>query len=66
MITIRNYSERAIALTGDTKEHKSLLKNLGGKYNPALKCGAGWVFSRKKAEAVAAALRAAGATIVNA
>lgn len=44
---VHDYSERAIALTGDTKPIKDDLKKLGGRYNPRLKCGAGWIFSKK-------------------
>lgn len=48
MYTIVNYSEKAIALTGDTKIIKDQLKNLGGRYNAHLTCGAGWIFSKSK------------------
>ena len=43
-----SYSEKAIAVIGDTKPHKDELKERGGRYNPRLQCGAGWVFSRRK------------------
>lgn len=46
-LQLHDYSERAIALTGDTKPIKDDLKKLGGRYNPRLKCGAGWIFSKK-------------------
>lgn len=42
------YSERAIAVIGDTKEIKDKLKELGGRFNPRLTCGAGWIFSKRK------------------
>lgn len=45
---IIDYSERAIALVGDTKAIKDELKKLGGRFNPRLSCGAGWVFPRTK------------------
>lgn len=48
MYTIVNYSEKAIALTGDTKIIKDQLKNLVGRYNAHLTCGAGWIFSKSK------------------
>lgn len=60
MLYLINYSERAIALTGDTKEHKALLKGLGGRFNAHLRCGAGWIFPAKKADVVLATLKAAG------
>ncbi|MFV0593107.1 MAG: hypothetical protein ACK5M7_17170 [Draconibacterium sp.] len=48
------YSEKAIALFGDTKEIKDLLKAIGGKFNPRLTHNgekqAGWVFSKTKRE----------------
>ena len=42
------YSEKSIALVGDTKEIKDRLKKLGGRFNSGLSCGAGWVFSKTK------------------
>lgn len=46
-IEIIDYSERAIAVIGDTIPIKGELKELGGKFNPRLSCGAGWIFSKK-------------------
>lgn len=47
---IVDYSEKAIALFGDTKEIKDLLKAMGGKFNPRLTHNdekqAGWIFSK--------------------
>ena len=51
---IINYSEKAIALVGDTKAIKEQLKAIGGKFNPRLTCGAGWIFSIKMREKVEA------------
>ena len=48
MLQIVNYSERAVAVIGDTKEIKEQLKSMGGRFNPRLSCGAGWIFSAKK------------------
>lgn len=42
-----DYSEKAIAIVGDTKDIKDKLKELGGRFNPRLSCGAGWIFSKK-------------------
>lgn len=47
-VEIVEYSEKAIAVIGDTKLIKDLLKSLGGSFNPRLSCGAGWIFSKKK------------------
>lgn len=55
-VNIIEYSERAIAVIGDTKPIKELLKSLGGSFNPRLSCGAGWIFSKKKLEEVQTAL----------
>lgn len=48
IIRIVNYSERAIAVVGDTKPIKEHLKEIGGRFNAKLSCGAGWIFSIKK------------------
>ena len=47
-LQVIDYSEKAIALIGDSRQIKSELKRLGGRFNPRLKCGAGWVFSKTK------------------
>lgn len=54
--SIVDYSEKAIAVTGDTKAVKEQLKNLGGKFNAKLTCGPGWIFSKKKEGEVRAVL----------
>lgn len=50
-ITIVDYSEKAIAIIA---EHDTALRDeyeaIGGRYNPRLACGAGWIFSKKKHE----------------
>lgn len=43
-----DYSEKAIAVVGDTRDIKDKLKAMGGRFNPRLSCGAGWVFSKRK------------------
>lgn len=45
-----DYSEKAVALVGETRDYKDKLKTIGGKFNPSLRCGAGWVFPKKKME----------------
>lgn len=47
-IQLIDYSEKAIAIVGDTKPIKDKLTALGGKWNSRLSCGAGWIFSKKK------------------
>lgn len=46
-LEVKDYSERAIVVIGETKEFKDSLKKLGGRYNKFLSCGEGWVFSRR-------------------
>ena len=55
-LQVIDYSEKAFAIIGDTKVIKVTLKELGGKYNPKLRCGAGWIFSKKKQDKVTSAL----------
>lgn len=55
MLTLTNYSEKAIAVIGDTKTFKDELKAAGGRFNAKLTCGPGWIFSRK-AEATVLAI----------
>ncbi len=51
-LKVVDYSEKAIVVTGNTKLFKTEIKKLGGRYNPRLKCGQGWVFSSKKRDEV--------------
>ncbi len=53
---IIDYSEKAIAVVGDTITIKDELKKLGGRFNPRLSCGAGWIFSKKVEEKLKALL----------
>ena len=54
-LQVVDYSEKAVAVIGDTKPHAGKLKELGGRFNARLKCGAGWIFSKKKEAALRAA-----------
>lgn len=51
-----DYSEKAIAVFGDTKAVKEQLKELGGRFNPSLNYNgekrAGWIFSKKQADKI--------------
>jgi hypothetical protein len=51
-VEIIDYSEKAIAVIGDTKPIKDKLKELGGKFNFRLTCGCGWIFPKTKLEEV--------------
>lgn len=52
------YGEKAIAVIGDTYPIKDKLRDLGGKFNRFLSCGAGWVFPRTKLTELQTALTA--------
>lgn len=51
-LEIVDYSEKAVAVFGETMEIKEQLKALGGKFNPSLRYGngkrAGWVFPKAR------------------
>lgn len=55
-LEIVDYSEKAIAVFGNTKAIKEQLKELGGRFNPSLNYNgekrAGWIFSKKQADKV--------------
>ena len=55
-VQIIDYSDKAIAVIGDTRAIKETLKSLGGRFNGRLSCGAGWIFSKKKEQEVRATL----------
>lgn len=54
LFEIVDYSEKAVAVFGDTKTIKDELKSIGGKFNPRLNYNggkrAGWVFPKSKRE----------------
>lgn len=56
-VTIVDYSEKAIAVTWDTRAIKEELKWLGGRWNFKLSCGAGRIFPKTKREQVEALLK---------
>lgn len=51
-VEIFDYNEKSFAVIGETMAIKDTLKQLGGYFNSHLKCGAGWIFSKKKLEIV--------------
>ena len=51
-IRIEVYSERSIAVYGDTKALSDQFKEHGGYFNPYLRGGAGWVFSKRREQEV--------------
>jgi hypothetical protein len=55
-IQIIDYSDKAIAVIGNTKPVKDTLKSIGGRFNFHLNCGAGWIFPKTKQSEVKLAL----------
>ena len=53
---IENYSEKAIAVFGDTTSIKEKLLELGGKFNTNLRGQAGWIFPKSKESSLKSAL----------
>jgi len=61
MLKVKAYSEKSIAVFGDTKPHKTALKKANGRFNPNLKDGdevvGGWIFAKKKRKEVSALVK---------
>lgn len=51
-VQLVEYSKKSFAIIGNTKQIKDALKDLGGRFNPKLTCGAGWIFSNSKRKKV--------------
>ena len=51
-ISITEYSEKSFVVRGDTEKHKEALIMLGGKWNPRLRDGSGWIFPNTKKDEV--------------
>ena len=50
-----DYNEYSFALIGEgTRAIKDKIQEIGGKFNPHLKCGKGWIFSKKHLDTVKA------------
>jgi hypothetical protein len=43
-VLLEQYTEKSIAVFGDTEKYKESLKTLGGKYNSNLRGRPGWIF----------------------
>ena len=61
-ISIVDYSDRSIAVIGDTRQVKAELKRLGGRFNGKLSCGAGWIFPASLRSSVEAFIASGVAT----
>lgn len=57
-VQLVDYSEKAFAIIGDTYPIREKLEKAGGKFNKFLKCGPGWIFSKKRLDAVREAIQA--------
>ena len=62
-VTVCKYSEKAIAVIGNTRPFADVLRANGGRFNARLSCGAGWIFQATKKDIIVEALKAAGATV---
>lgn len=51
-INLIDYSEKSFAITGNTYPLKETLKEMNGKFNRFLTCGAGWIFSKNRLDEV--------------
>ncbi len=49
---IVSYTDKSFVVMGDTLNHSGALVSLGGKYNPNLRIGQGWIFSKIRQESV--------------
>lgn len=47
-IRIVEYSEKAIAVYGETRQYAEQFKKIGGYFNARLREGSGWIFSKKR------------------
>jgi hypothetical protein len=51
-LIITPYTDKSFVILGETLEHSTALGQLGGKYNPNLKIGPGWIFSKVREDTV--------------
>ena len=61
MAHIEQYSEKAIAVFGDSTKYKSEFLDLGGKFNMNLRGQQGWIFPKSKEQLVRKILERSGA-----
>lgn len=54
-LTVIDYSDKSIAIIGDTKAVKDRLREMGGRFNARLSCGPGWIFSKSKKDEITTA-----------
>lgn len=51
-LVLKEYSPKSFVVRGDSRPYKEQLKTLGGKWNPRLKDGAGWIFGNTRLNSV--------------
>lgn len=51
-VQLVEYSEKSVAVIGNTKPIKEKLKELVGSFNLRLSCGLGWIFSKTKLQQI--------------
>ena len=56
-LQVEKYTEKSFVVRGKTQNYAKSLRELGGKYNPALKGGIGWIFSNNAREKVDAFIK---------
>lgn len=56
-VRIVDYSEKAVAVYGDTKQLADTFRSMGGYFNARLREGVGWVFSKRKRDELEAILK---------
>ena len=56
-IKVTDYTDKSVVVQGETRMYKEDLKKLGGKYNPQLKGGPGWVFPKTSEKEITAFIK---------
>jgi hypothetical protein len=47
-MNLSTYTDKSFVISGNTKEYRTILKEMGGKWNSNLSCGSGWIFTNSK------------------
>lgn len=51
-MNLSTYTDKSFVISGNTKEHRTILKEMGGKWNSNLSCGSGWIFTNARRKEV--------------
>ena len=49
-LTYEKYSNKRLAVRGDRNRYSDILKGIGGRWNPRMRGGAGWLLPEDKEE----------------